>query len=298
MLTRTVLLASLALAAGVGLQAQGPRGRFHGPEGIMMQDAAPGGFRFLGAEAGPPGRVVTGSPYSADIVTDTTQTLPDGNRIHRTLTSHVYRDSQGRTRREQSLGGLGALAPNATNLPQVVFINDPVAGVDYALDANRHTATQTRAPRRRGPGPNAQAGTNQQDHRAVARDGQPRRDAANNPNRKVESLGTQVIEGVSAEGTRTTLTIPAGQIGNTLPIQVVSERWYSPDLQTVVLYKHSDPRAGDTVYRLSNINRSEPSASLFQVPSDYKVNQGGPRGMGLRRRPNPNSNPSPSGNTQ
>jgi hypothetical protein len=78
-----------------------------------------------------------------------------------------------------------------------------------------------------------------------------------------------MIEGVQAEGTRTTLTIPAGAIGNDLPIQVVSERWYSPELQTVVMTKHSDPRMGDTTYRLTNINRNEPAPSLFQAPADY-----------------------------
>jgi hypothetical protein len=86
-----------------------------------------------------------------------------------------------------------------------------------------------------------------------------------------ESLGTQMIEGVQAEGTRTTMTIPAGAIGNDLPIKIVSERWYSPELQTVVMSKHSDPRMGDTVYRLTGINRSEPARALFEAPSDYTV---------------------------
>ena len=88
---------------------------------------------------------------------------------------------------------------------------------------------------------------------------------------KTESLGTQTIEGVQAEGTRTVVTTPAGQIGNEKDLQTVSERWYSPDLQTVVLRKSSDPRFGDTVYRLVNIQRSEPPASLFEVPADFTV---------------------------
>src|SRR5689334_453011 len=80
----------------------------------------PGGSRFLGTEAGMPGRVVKDAPYSADVITETTQTLPDGNRIHQTNSARVYRDSEGRTRREQSLRSLGGLAPNA-DLPQMVF---------------------------------------------------------------------------------------------------------------------------------------------------------------------------------
>ena len=90
-----------------------------------------------------------------------------------------------------------------------------------------------------------------------------------------EQLGSQTIEGVVAEGTRVTFTIPAGKIGNERPIVTVNERWYSPELQTIVLSKNSDPRMGETTYRLTNIDRSEPDPSLFQVPADYKVEEGG-----------------------
>ncbi len=85
-----------------------------------------------------------------------------------------------------------------------------------------------------------------------------------------------MIEGVESEGTRTTVTISAGQIGNELPIQIVSERWFSPELQVVILSKHNDPRMGETVYRLSNINRSEQPRTLFEVPSDYKIVESSP----------------------
>jgi hypothetical protein len=93
--------------------------------------------------------------------------------------------------------------------------------------------------------------------------------APNPPN--VEQLGTKVVEGVQAEGTRTTLTIPAGQIGNDKPIQIVDEVWRSPELQLIVHSEHSDPRMGNTVYSLQNISRSDPSPALFQVPADYTV---------------------------
>ena len=86
-----------------------------------------------------------------------------------------------------------------------------------------------------------------------------------------ESLGRQTIEGVEAEGTRVTVTIPAGEIGNERPIQIVTERWYAPDLHAVVLTRHSDPRYGETTYRLTNINRSEPARGLFEVPSDFTI---------------------------
>ena len=92
-------------------------------------------------------------------------------------------------------------------------------------------------------------------------------------NAKTESLGRQTIEGVQADGRRTTMTIPAGQAGNELPIHIVNESWYSPELQTTVLSKHSDPRNGETVTRLINISRSEPSRMLFEAPADYKLSE-------------------------
>ncbi len=83
-----------------------------------------------------------------------------------------------------------------------------------------------------------------------------------------------MIEGVEAEGTRTTMTIPAGEIGNERPIEIVSERWYSPELQLVVMTRHSDPRSGETTYKLTNINRTEPAKSLFEVPAGYTIKEG------------------------
>jgi hypothetical protein len=88
---------------------------------------------------------------------------------------------------------------------------------------------------------------------------------------KTDSLGSKTLEGVTAEGTRTTITIPAGQEGNEQAMQTVIESWYSPDLQTVVLSKRSDPRTGETVTRYTNISRTEPQHSLFEVPGDYKI---------------------------
>jgi hypothetical protein len=90
---------------------------------------------------------------------------------------------------------------------------------------------------------------------------------------KTDSLGRQVIEGVEAEGARKTHTIPAGEIGNEQPINIVFEEWYSPELQVVVMRKSTDPRFGETTYRLTNINRSEPASSLFEVPGNYTIKE-------------------------
>ncbi len=248
-----VMVIGLAVAVSLSAQDLPPagRGRFGGGPNA----------RFLGAEAGPPGRVVKSAPYSAEVVTESTQTLADGNHIRQSTTARVFRDSEGRTRTEQSLKGLGALAGN-TNLPNVIFISDPVAGATYALNPSAKSATKRgwMRPGRSGPPP-----ANRTEQKARRREGV-------NANIKTESLGRQTIDGVAADGTRTTTTIPAGELGNEQPIQIVTERWYSPDLQILVLTRRSDPRSGETVTRLANISRTEPAHTLFEVPGDYKVN--------------------------
>lgn len=98
-------------------------------------------------------------------------------------------------------------------------------------------------------------------------------------NANTESLGKQTMEGIEVEGKRTVTTIPAGAIGNERPIEIVSESWYSPELQTVIMSKRTDPTSGETNYRLTNIRRGDPDASLFQVPSDYTVKEGGMAGF-------------------
>ena len=282
MMIRSALVAALAVSAVAFAQGPGPgfgrMGRFGGEPG-----GPPMGGRLIGAVAGTPGRVVKNAPYSADVVTETSQALADGNHVHQTSTAKVFRDSEGRVRTEQSLGGLSALGVNSSQR-QVVYINDPVAGVNYALNVSEKTASKTGWGRGgRGPQQNAAARPQAQSQSALppggGRWGQrgaqgpagPGGRGGRSANVKTESLGRQAIEGVPADGTRTTMTIPAGQMGNDAPIQVVSERWYSPDLQTVMMSKHSDPRLGETVYKLANVSRAEPAPSLFQAPADYKV---------------------------
>ena len=257
------VLILLMLLEGASAQGPGPNGR-----GAMRTGAGPGlrgpGVRFLGAQAARPGPIVTGAPFSADAVTSTTQWLPNGNKIEQTSTTKMYRDSQGRTRREPALNVLSSAAPGGS-VPQLAFISDPVAGLSYVLDLAGHNATKStlRAPPNRpNRGPRARA------------------DSANV---KTESLGRQLVSGVPADGTRTTLTIPAGQIGNAQDIQVVSETWYSPDLQLTVLSKRSDPRSGDSIFQLNNLSRAEPPSTLFEPPGDFQITEQ-TRGPRMRNR--------------
>jgi hypothetical protein len=268
---RMTIVALIAMAAGAFAQGP-PPGR--GGRGRMGFEGAPGFGGPIEPGAGMLRAGIKNAPFSADVITETTQTLADGNHIHQTVTSKVYRDSEGRTRRELAVN-LNGLAPN-TSMQQMVFINDPVAGITYSLNAKDHTGmkymrngssrgSQRLPPDAAGGGPRPRVGG--PDALAMGRHN------ATDQNLKTEALGKQAIEGVQADGRRTTMTIPAGQAGNDLPIHIVVESWYSSDLQTTVLSKHSDPRNGDTVTRLANISRSEPAHALFEPPADYKVSE-------------------------
>jgi len=224
-----------------------------------------GRARFGLAEPFSGGKVVTGAPYSAQAVTEHVQTLPDGNTIHNTTTANVYRDSQGRVRREQEIGAIGPWATQG-GPHKVISISDPVSGLIHTLNPDTQEARQM--PFRA--------------HAGAWRGAETTRQKPENPNVKTESLGTQVIGGVTAEGTRITRTIPAGQIGNQAPIVITTERWYSPELQTEVMRKEVNPEFGVTTFQLTNILRAEPEASLFQVPANYTIKTG---------RPSPNNAP-------
>lgn len=316
------VLATLAVWMMIGsiAFAQTPQGlvvqqtRVQGPPGAPLPPMPDGNFLFIASE-GFEGKVVKGAPYSAEAVTEHVQVLADGNRIVNRFTSTVYRDGEGRTRREQTLKGLGVLGTGQEPL-QTIFINDPVAGVTYSLDSRSHTAIKSVpfklefAPKgivggdaegRRfefkvAPGgnagamimtspagappapPNARIAIERTEQLSIATAGSAgtsyvfrRTGAPPNANEVKQELGKQLVEGVEADGTRTTVTIPAGEIGNERPIEIVSERWYSPELQLVVMTRVSDPRSGETTYKLTNINRSEPAKSLFEVPSDYII---------------------------
>jgi hypothetical protein len=100
-------------------------------------------------------------------------------------------------------------------------------------------------------------------------------------------LGTQVVNGISATGKSLTRTIPAGEMGNSQPIVSTSETWYAPSLQVVVSSKRVDPRMGTSTYALTNIQLAAPSATLFQVPADYTVQDAPKGGFGGGRRGGP-----------
>ncbi len=364
-------------SATFSVRTPGPEGFGGGWVAGSAQQSGDNVFQFFSQEMSFDNRLVKGAPFSADIVSETIQTLPDGNRIVQRSEGRVYRDSQGRTRNERNfqMGG-------SSEQKQTINIFDPVAGVNYILDPETRTARKTNsylgvppppppppmaiAPGAELPGKISISGgvlqgsairKVQPPYPPVAKaakasgavqvqilvnetgevieasviSGHPLlRDAALQAARQWqfkpielsgrpvkaqgiltfnftlsdeppappmagarnilkfstnrEELGKLAIEGVECEGRREVTTIPAGAVGNERPIETVNETWYSPELKMTILSKRSDPRFGESTYRVTNISRSEPDAQLFQVPSEYTIKEGGVGvgGIGIR----------------
>ena len=265
-------------------------------------------------------KAVKNSPFSAEAVSESVQTLADGNRIVRKSTSKLYRNSEGRFRRE-STGGSGGMLGSFYTFGHGVSLFDPVGGFRYMIDDNLRTTRQIEINPKldlkivtaggqsveaaivagkvreelKAAGETAViADKIKEEIKAAVRAvpataprvvvgsvgggealmgvGMPYAFGTNQKwETRTEQLGVQNIEGVEAEGTRTITTIPADAIGNERPIEIMYEKWYSSELQLVVMSKHSDPRFGEQTYRLTNIVRSEPDPSLFTPPQGYKL---------------------------
>ena len=264
-------------------------------------------------------KAVKGAPYSAETIVENSQTLPDGNRISRKTTGQVYRDSEGRTRREEDVTITAKTANGPVSVVRkTISIVDPVAGFSYSLDPEHKIAWKTTIG-----GANAIMGKvdAMEEKRAVVEKMAAEMKARTEGSRDEQSkaapptpaggggargggdgvimvrgggaggrgrgyamapetpLEHKTIEGVAVEGRKTTTVIAAGEVGNEQPITITSEEWRSPELGLLVLTRHSDPRSGESTYRLQNIIRAEPDQSLFIVPADYTVRETGIRRM-------------------
>jgi hypothetical protein len=297
---KTVMLSALAVCA-VSVAASAQDVSTYTFERRAATDQAPQVTldRFLFADRASvaiQGKVTTNAPYTAEATTESVMALADGNRIVRKTATRVYRDSAGRTRQE-TLGPDGQVTS--------IVITDPAAKTSLALDPRTQTATRgsmvwfTVAPAGSGKteGRTIVHQTGELGSPTTTASGAPA--AGTEPTRRIErsiivragaggvfriesndttlddttreDLGEQTIDGVLAKGTRMTTIIPAGAVDNELPIKIVSEEWVSPDLQVLVMTRHSDPRVGDTTYRLTNIERVEPARSLFELPAGFTL---------------------------
>jgi hypothetical protein len=256
-------------------------------------------------------KTIKNSPFSAEAVSESVQVLADGNRIVRSSTSKLYRNGEGRFRRELTSGTGGAFGSLFTTGPGITIL-DPVAGQRYLLNSELRTAriaqlepgkaitvtgsvsmdparlaelkklaeTQRLEGKLTTEARVALAPLPPMPPMAVtgafpAMPGMPHVPFGamghSNYESRTEELGSRDFEGVTAEGKRTVTTIPADAIGNERPIEISYERWYSKELELVVYSKHSDPRFGDQTYKLTNLVRSEPDPSLFTLPQGYRL---------------------------
>ncbi|MFT3745366.1 MAG: hypothetical protein QM785_13865 [Pyrinomonadaceae bacterium] len=211
----------------------------------------PQNAQFIGAELRFGDTPVKGQPFSAETVIEDTRMLFDGTLVKNSRTGAIYRDGNGRVRREQPLEMVGGVSiVGSGNKPQkLVFIHDFTTRTQYFLDENSKTARKTKMPEN------------------PSRPGE----LEDRPDVKTISDGTKTIDGVTCEQTRTEHEIPAGQVGNEKPLKVVSEKCYSPELQVVIMSLHQDPMSGLHVFKLKNIKRAEPTSDLFAVPSGYRI---------------------------
>ncbi|HLY17525.1 MAG TPA: hypothetical protein VKR61_09880 [Bryobacteraceae bacterium] len=229
----------------------------YGQEAVVVR-ARPGALT-VGPFARPP---IAGAPYSAEELTETVQTLADGTHITHKSTVKLYRDSEGRTRTERSPLIPG---PDGADAPIMIDIIDPVAHVHYLLNAREKLAHKQTI---------AEPGNRPTLRRVPAARKVSQAREAGRPETKTEQLGTDTMEGLLVEGTRSTTTWPAGSmIGNDQPVSSVNETWVSPELKVTVLAKNSDPRTGEHTQKLVNISRAEPEPGLFQPPADYTVTE-------------------------
>jgi hypothetical protein len=291
---KAVRLACVVVAAGAALAqvaqaqeasspvpivAQGGGGRGGGTgvgSGSGQGRARGGGGGTTGMRVPIEGAPVKGAPYFAEVVTESVQNLADGNRIVRKTTGRVYRDSQGRVRREDD---------REPGHVRVISITDPVAGAAWSLNPETKVAWKTGYSVAGIVGAKAlvfstadPAEFDRAKELAAkireAQDALKEKQAAGGGG---VPGGTGVIVPLPSEMKVEAKTekLPARAIGNEQPIAIVTEQWRSPELQVLVLTRTSDPRSGETTYRLLGITRAEQAPSWFEVPADYTVRETG-----------------------
>jgi hypothetical protein len=233
------------------------------------------------------GQVTTGAPFSATRTITHTQTLTDGTTITHTEVIKEARDSQGRIFTQTLPSATGGSSGGPGPRHNMVRIFDPVSRTAITYSPESKQANVLHLPEagqfhgQRGP-EGAMAEGLMRGH-------------GNLPAPTTESLGSKTINGITADGTRTTRVIPAGAQGNDKPITITHESWVSSDLKIEVMRVDTDPRNGTTTMELTGISRDEPAAALFQAPAGFTVNErtvGAPNGRGFEPGPS-GINPQP-----
>jgi hypothetical protein len=208
---------------------------------------------------------VTGLPYSATLKVTFDQQMSDGSMIHGITRTLSARDSSGKTRMETSIGcWLDKDGQSRDRLN--VRIADPLAGTFLEWSTGgpvlkvAHLISQPEAFVKLQGLP---AWSDSESE--VKTPGQPARIV------RTELLGTTTIDGVEAQGLRTTTTIPRGAQGNKQPIVSIHEQWMSMDLGIVMQDLVDDPVLGRTEMELENFTPKQPDRALFLPPAGYRI---------------------------
>lgn len=301
----SVLLTAMLCCSGGGALAQDTSA----PERTVRITIAPG--TEMAVPRMGPRAVVKNAPYSADVVTERQQLLVDGNQITQRKAARAYRDSAGRTREESlddkregqiivikdpdagiqwTLNTQRKTARKAA-LPKgngTAFFYVRPDGQPHVLERRiekNGTVVTSMKPSAKGVAGDDKAGMRLEPDsdapaRTVSMFPQMGASLANafsdikwsrQANRR--ELPAREMDGVKATGQLRSYEIPAGEIGNRNAIVVSDESWYAPELKITLSSKHSDPRSGDAIFRIENLKREEPAASLFTVPADYTVSE-------------------------
>jgi hypothetical protein len=234
-----VLVASILVT--YPLRAQDLADSFRGPD--LGTDEHVHGIQILPA---------VGKPFTGRDHIEWTRKLEDGSVVTTELYALLARDSQGRIYREHR----GFVPPNSSRESRLIDIVllDPVThtGTTCALATRRCTVTSYHVSATFTP---PQPGSQGKGTRFLTREG----------------LGTSVVDGLDVIGTRETLTFGAGAVGNTQPLVVTRDFWYSPALEVNLTVTRKDPRQGTQVIHIVDLSRTDPDPAIFRVPSNFVV---------------------------
>lgn len=215
-------------------------------------------------------REVKGAPFSGFFRIESKQVLADGNTITNTRTGKLARDGEGRTYNETTVAVRVVGANHGTFT--TININDPVSGAQFTLLPETHTARRLETVQR-AVMPSAEPA----DARLTPGNAKevmtrtPELTRGSLPAVQKEDLGVESIDGIDVRHYRETQTIPAGELGNERDLVITAEFWYTKDLRMNLKATRNDPRFGEDTLTVTEVQRTEPPLTMFEIPADYTV---------------------------
>jgi hypothetical protein len=195
---------------------------------------------------------VPNKPFSAEETIEWTRLTDGQGTLVSHLTARIVRDSQGRLYRERH--GFVPAGSDRQSPLQETYISDPAAHTLTTCIPLQRTCTITDFKPQIMLA-DAPVGPFDKGRRNLTR----------------ESLGNDTTLGLSVVGTRDTVTIAPGTIGNDASLTITTDLWKSPDLEIDLVVRRQDPREGIQSIHLSNLSRGEPDAQIFNTPDGYTI---------------------------